>query len=390
MATNQREIERKERKEKKQHKNTLIFWCVVLVIVLVLLIMKLCEIDYTELKNQISAKISESQSVSDNEKFPYALDGSDDIVIGELGNKISVMSDETLSVVDSSDAERIFIDNHGFSNPVINVRGSYSVAFDQGSNKYRLDTAKGNVYKSTADNTILCACTSASGTVAMALTSSESKSEIVVLNKSLNEKLRYSVSSGYVTDIAVDDNANRIAFTAVHSENAAFYTTVYTMNINDTAPKAEFTFPSTVLDIRFSGSKLYVVGTDFVSVISSMKNEEKIFEQGSINIVSFSYNSADNLVLAYTEYAGQTDNKVALIQPSGKVKTDISVNADIKDISASTSEISVLTDDSVIVCSIRNGEVKNQYAVDDSYSSILQMSSKIFAKHRSYIELLTD
>lgn len=390
MATNQREIERKEKREKKQHKNTLIFWCVVLVIVLVLLIMKLCEIDYTELKNQISAKISESQSVSDNEKFPYVLDNSDDIVLNELGNKISVMNDETLAVVDSSDAKQIFIDDHGFSNPVINVRGSYAVAFDQGSNKYRLDTSKGNVYKSTADNTILCACTSASGTVAMALTSSDAKSEIVVLNKSLNEKLRYSVSAGYVTDIAVDDNANRIAFAVIYSENAAFYTTVYTMNVDDAAPKAEFTFPSTVLDIRFSGSKLFVVGMDFVSIISSMKNEEKIFEQGSINVVSFSYNSGDNLVLAYSEYTGQTDQKIALIAPSGKIRTNMTVNANIKDISASSSEISVLTDDSVIVYSIRNGEVKNQYVVDDSYSSILQMSSKIFAKHRSYIELLTD
>lgn len=390
MATNQREIERKEKKEKKQHKNTLIFWCVVLVIVLVLLIMKLCEIDYTELKNQISAKISSSQSVSDDEKFPYVLESSEGVAITELGNKISVLNDENISVVDSSDAKQIFIDEHGFANPVMNVGGSYSVAFDQGSNKYRLDTQKGNVYKSTADNTILCAAVSGSGTVAMALTSSEAKSEIAVLNKSLDEKLRYSVSAGYVTDIAVDDNANRIAFSAVYSENATFYTTVYTMNVGDTSPKAEFTYPSTVLDIRFSGSKLFVIGTDFVSVISSMKNEEKVFEQGSINTVSFFYNSSGNLVLAYTEYTGQTDNKIALIQPSGKVKTDITLGTDIKDISASSSEISVLTDDSVIVYSISKGEVKNQYSVDDSYSSILQMSSKIFAKHRSYIELLTD
>lgn len=390
MATNQREIERKEKKEKKQHKNTLIFWCVVLVIVLVLLIMKLCEIDYTELKNQINSKISASQTVSDSEKFPYSLGSSENAVLSELGNEIAVLNTDSLAVVDSSDAEQIFVQEHGFSNPIMNIKGNYAVVFDQGSNKYRLDTSKGNVYKSTADNTILCAAVSASGTVAMALTSEDAKSEVVVLNKSLNEKLRYAVASGYVTDIVVDDNANRIAFAVIHSENAAFYTTVYTMNIGDEAPKAEFTYSSTVLDIRFSGSKLYVVGNDFVSVISSMKNEEKIFEQGSINVVSFSYNSSENLVLAYTEYTRQTENKIVLIQPSGKIKTDISVNAHIKDISASSSEISVLTDDSVIVYSIRNGEVKNQCSVDDSYSSILQMSSKIFAKHRSYIELLTD
>lgn len=390
MATNQREIERIEKREKKRHKNILIFWCVILVIVVILLVMKLFEIDWAELKNEISNKISVSQSVSDDKKFPFALNSSDKTVLNELGNKIAVLNSESLSVVDSSDAEQIFIDDHGFSNPVMNIRGNYAVTFDQGSNKYRLDTSKGNVYKSTAENTILCASPSASGNVAFALTSADAKSEIVVLNKSLNEKMHYYVSTGYVTDIAVDDNANRIAFAVINSENAKFYTTVYTMNVGDDAPKAEFTYSSTVLDIRFSGTKLFVVGLDFVSVISAMKNEEKVFEEGSVNITSLTYNSADSLVVAYTEYAGQTDNKIALIQPSGKVKTTISVNGRIKDISASSSEISVLTDDSVIVYTARNGEVKNQYSVDDSYSSILQLSSKIFAKHRSYIELLTD
>lgn len=390
MATNQRENERKERKEKKQQKMTLIFWCVVLVIVLILLVMKLCEIDYTELKQQLSAKISSSQSVSDDEKFPYALEGSEDAVLSEAGNKIAVLSSNSFSVVDPSDAELLYSENHGFSNPVMKAKGNYCVLFDQGAEKYRLDTAGGNVYYNTAENTILCADVSESGTVAMALTSSESKSEIVVLNKSLSEKLRYSVASGYVTDIAVDASANRIAFAVISSDNARFQTTVYTMLINDDAPKAEFTYHATVLDIRFSGSKLFVAGTDFVSVISSMKTEEKIFEQGSVNVSSVAYNSSGSLILAYTDYSGQVSDHVACIQPSGNIKTTIETGKDIKHVTASSSEISVLTDDSVITYSIRTGEVKDQLPVDDSYSSLLQLSSKIFAKHRSYIELLTD
>jgi len=390
MATNQRENERKARKEKKQQKASLIFWCVVLVIVLVLLIMKLCEIDYTELKEQITAKFSASQSVSDDEKFPYALQGSENAVLKEAGNKIAVLSEDSFSVIDPSDAELLYSENHGFSNPVMKAKGNYCVLFDQGADKYRLDTAGGNVYYNTAENTILCADVSESGTVAMALTSSQAKSEIVVLNKSLNEKLRYSVADGYVTEIAVDASANRVAFAAISSANALFQTTVYTMKIGDDAPKAEFTYNSTVLDISFSGSKLFVAGADFVSVISSMKNEEKVFEQGSINVSSFSYNSSGCLIVAYTDYNGQSGGNAACIQPSGKIKTKIETGKEIKDITASSSEISVLTDDSVMTYSVRNGELKKQLAADDSYSSLLQLSSKIFARHRSYIELLTD
>lgn len=390
MATNQRENERKERKEKKQHRAALIFWCCILVVVAILLVMKICEIDFAQLKKQLSGSASVSQSVSDDEKFPFALDGSEDALIYPFGNKIAALSSSSFYVVDSADAELMYSDEHGYSNPIIKINGSYSVIFDQGSNKYRLDTAGGNIYSDTAENTILCVDVSASGTVALATTSSEARSELLVYSKSLNEKLRYSVSSGYVTDIAVDNAANRIAFAVVSSENAKLQTAVYLMNINDNEPKSEFIYPSSVLDIRFSGSKLYIVGTDFVSIISSMKNEQAVFEKGSINVSSFAYNSSDSLVLSYAEYTGEASDKIVLIQPSGKIKINIETGGSVKDIAASSSVVSVLTDGMVISYSLKNGEVINRLDVDDSYSSVVQLSSKIFAKHRSYIELLTD
>jgi len=390
MATNQRENERKERKEKKQHKAALIFWCCILVVVIILLVMKLCEIDFVRLKAQLTGNASVSQSVSDDEKFPFALDGSEDASIYAFDNKIAALSSSTFSVVDSADAELLYTDEHGYSNPIMKINGSYSVLFDQGSNKYRLDTAGGNVYSDTADNTILCADVSASGAVALATTSPDARSEITVFGKSLNEKLRYPVSSGYITDIAVDSGANRIAFAVVSSENAKLQTAVYVMNMNDDVPKSEFVYTSSVLDIKFSGSRLYIVGTDFVSVISSMKNEESVFEQGSIHVSALAYNSADSLVLSYTEYTGEASDRLAVVQPSGKIKINIETGTSVKDVAASSSAVTVLADGSVISYSLRSGEVLRQLDVDDSYSSVVQLSSKIFAKHRSYIELLTD
>lgn len=391
MATNQRENLRKEKKQKKQHKITVAFWCVVLVVILALIVMKVCEIDFSTIKDKISGNSNISSAVSDENKFPYSLDNSDNVVLSNLGNNIFAVGQTSIVSVNSSNGKKSFSDDHGYANPILKTRGSYALVFDQGSNKYRLDSGDGNIYTDTVQNSILTGDVSGTGTVALVTTSSDSLSQILVYSKSLNEKFNYPVSSGYVTAVAVDESARRVAFAVVNSKDAKLQTVVYTMNIGDSEPKAQFEYEgSSVINIRFLSSNLYVVGSDFISVITLMKNEVKVFEQGSVKINSYTYNSSENLVVAYTAYDGESGNTLALVSSSGKIKHTVETNVDVKDITASSSDVAALTDSSVIVYNFSKGEIKIQYSVDDSYSSILQISSKIFAKHRSYIELLTE
>lgn len=74
----------------------------------------------------------------------------------------------------------------------------------------------------------------------------------------------------------MDSRGSRVAFAAVSSENARFKTVVYTMNVDDTEPRAQFEYTgSSVLELRFSSTDLFVVGNDFVSVIDSLKTENR-------------------------------------------------------------------------------------------------------------------
>ena len=87
------------------------------------------------------------------------------------------------------------------------------------------------------------------------------------------------------------------------SENAEIKSTLYTMNINDAEPKAHIDYNgSAVLDIHFVSSALYVVGSDFVSVVSSLEKESVVYEKGSINTLAYCYNPADYLIIAYSAY----------------------------------------------------------------------------------------
>lgn len=390
MATNQRENERKARKNAKALRLQKIIWIVLLTIIAIILVMKISEVDFKSVKSNLTdenGKFSISGVVSDEKKFPVVLDSSENIDFGTVGSQLAVLNDTSFTVVNSKNAKIQFRDSHGFANPIMKISGDYAVVIDQGTNKYRLDTATENVYQDKSDNTILCADVSDSGIIVLATTSSEAKSEIVVLNKSLKEKFKYSINYGYVTAVAIDDSSNRISFAAVNSENAKLKTIVYTMSMNDEKPRAEFIYESsTILDLHFAASDLYVVGSDFVSVISSLKNETKIFEQGACKVASYCYNPSDELVVAYSEYSGSSENKLSYITPSGKIKAQIDTGETVKDVTSSKSKITVLTSDFIVTYNVSKGEEEKRIPVDDSYSSIMQMSSSIFATHQALVE----
>lgn len=385
MASEQREKERLERKQKKNKKRRIIAWAVIGVIVVVLLVMRIAEIDFSSIRDGSAFDSAASQDSG----YPYKLSSGSDLYFGSVGGDICVLEDTAYAVLDSSDADVKLSFDHGFSNPVIKTAGSYSLLYDQGGISYRLDSDSENIYQEKSEEQLLCADVSDSGAVALATTSSDALSTVCVYNRSLKQKFSYNVSDGYVTSVAVDSRGSRVAFAAVSSENARFKTIVYTMSIDDTAPRAQFEYiGSSVLELRFSSTDLFVVGSDFVSVIDSLKTEKQIYEQGSVGAVTYSFTSDGSLIYAYTAYSGSADNNISVVKPSGKVTEVVSTDSAVKDVTGNSSRVSVLTAEKVVTYKISNSNVLAEYQVDDSYSSIQQISSDVFARHQAVVEML--
>lgn len=385
MASEQREKERLERKLKKSKKKRMIAWIVIGVIVAALLIMRVAEIDFSAVKDGSAFDHGASQDSG----FPYQLSSGSDVSFGSVGKDICVLEDTAYTVLDSSDAEVKLNFDHGFANPVLKTAGSYTLLYDQGGLSYRLDSNTENIYQEKTDQQLLCADVSDSGTVALATTSSDALSSVYVFNKSLKQKFAFDVTDGYVTNVAVDSRGSRVAFTAVSSENARFKSTVYTMSVDDAAPRAQFEYVgSSVLDLRFSATDLFIVGSDFVSVIDSLKNEKQVYEQGAVGTVTYSFTSDGKLVYAYTAYSGSVHNTISVVRSSGSVTEVLSTDSAVKDVTGSSSRVSVLTAESVVTYKISNSKVLAEYPVDDSYSAIQQISSDVYARHQAVVERL--
>lgn len=382
MASEQREKERLERKLKKNKKKRIAAWIVICLVVAALIVMRVAEIDFSSIGGSAS---SQSQSSG----FPHQLASGSDLYFGSVGNDLCLLEDSTYTVLDSSDAEVKYSFEHGYSNPIVKTAGSYSLLYDQGGVSYRLDTNSENVYQEKTQSSLICADVSDSGTVALATTSDSALSTITVYNKSLKQKFTYDVTAGYVTSVAVDSRGSRVAFAAVSSENARFKTVVYTMNVDDTEPRAQFEYTgSSVLELRFSSTDLFVVGNDFVSVIDSLKTEKQIYEPSTVGLVSYSFKPDGSLIYVYTAYSGSADNNISVVKPSGKVIEVASTDSAVKDVTGSSTRVTILTSESVVTYKISNSKVLAESRVDDSYSSVMQISSDVYARHQAVVELL--
>ena len=390
MSSNQRENERKARKNAKTKKKMKLLWILIAAIVAVIVVLKVCEVDFPKLFSFSKEDSGYSVSV-DDAGFPYKIDTGENTVLSVVGNKIAVLSSSSYTVIDSSSAEELINDEHRYANPILKTSGGYSVIFDQGSTSYRLDSQKENIYENSTEDEILCADVSDTGAVAVATALGNQKSRVQVFSKSFSEKMNYEIKGGYITSVAIDDRGKSVAFVVMSSENAEIKSTLYTMNINDAEPKAHIDYNgSAVLYIHFVSSALYVVGSDFVSVVSSLEKESVVYEKGSINTLAYCYNPADYLIIAYSAYTGAANSKLAYVKQNGKIKTTVEIDGVIKDVSASGNEMSALTSNEAVSYRLSNGKKEAYIKLDDSFTDIQQLSSKIYAKHHSYLEIIND
>lgn len=392
MPTNQRKNARKERSRKNEAKTRKIIWAVLIFVIIVLIIMRVCEIDFASLKNRFTdANGNFTLSlVTDENEYPLSIDSSKDVSVNVVSDKLNVLTDVSYSVYNPATAKKLYSFNHGYANPILKCAGTYNCLYDQGSYRLRLDTNKENVYETTAKKPILAADVSKKGVVIYATRGDKTKSKLFVYDKSLKKKAEIDVNDGYIVSVAIDPSGKKLAYAVVNSKNATFTTTVFTQYVSDEKSTASFSYPNTsVLSLKFANSSdLYFVGTDTVSVISSLKNKTDVHKNGSISTLSYCYTDDNELVVAYSDYENASNGKVEYIRPSGNVKTMIKLDKKAKYISSSSNEICVLYNDGVDVFSLTKGERNESYKCDDSVTSVHKLSSRVYASHQKVIDLL--
>ncbi|WP_297129282.1 DUF5711 family protein [uncultured Eubacterium sp.] len=388
MPSNERENQRIERKKLKDNKIKKIIWIVLGIIVFLLIVLKICEIDFADIKNKVdSANISSSV---DSDTYPYSVDVRKDSNMELVNGKLYALTDTSVVSIEPASGKTAYHFDHGYASPVLKSNGNYTCLFDRGGTRVRLDSTTKNLYEKTLDRNLITAVVAKNGTIVYSAFCDDAKSKIVVINKNEAKKLEYEINDGYVTTLAVNSNASKIAFTSVNSKDAFLSSTVHIFNVSNKEMTFEKEFKkSDVLDLHFTNSNnLYIIGDDFLSIVKSGKNAEYIFKQGSISTMNYCYTSSNELLINYSDFSNSSKSKLDYIKSNGNIKTSVALKSASKSITSNSNEITVLFHNKICIYSLTSGELKRSVKCDSSVDSAYKLSSRIYVQYGQCIDVI--
>lgn len=387
MPSNERENQRIERKKLKEKKAKKIIWIVLGIVVVLLIVLKVCEIDFADINNKLG---SSSISSGAESGYPYSVDVRKDSEMQLINGKFYTVSDNSVVSLDPATAKEAYAFDHGYASPVLKSSGNYTCLFDRGGTRIRLDSIGENLYEKTLDRNIITAQVAKNGTIVYSVFTDDAKCKIVAVNKNETKKLDFSVNDGYVTSLAVNSNASEIAFTTVNSKNAFLSSTVHILDVsNESELFAKEYKKSNILDLHFTDSgNLYVVGDTFLSLVKSNKNAQDVYKQGSISTVNYCFTSSNELVINYSGFSNSSKSKIDFIKQNGNVKTSITLNENSKFISSNSNEITVLLTNKICVYSLTKGELKQSVKCDGSVNSAYTISSRIYVQYGQCVDVI--
>lgn len=388
MPTNERANKLREKKRQKDKKTKIIIWSVLGVIVLTIAIMKICEIDFADVKNKISANTAVSFVSED--VYPYSLNISGNTDVAVVNDKLSVLSDSSLTVFNPTNAKKTYSFEHGYTNPVMLSSGNYICIYDRGSTRLRLDTTSKQLYEKTVDRNIICASLAPNGTVAYASFSDDADCELTVITKTERKKMTLPIKGGYITRIAVNSSGTKCTYVTVSSTDAVITSTVHTINVGDSEDTATAEFQSSnILDVTYSDSNdAYIIGDDFLSIVSSQKKFVNVFKKGTISTVNYCYTAKNELIVNYRDYSNSSESNLAYIKSNGSVKCKTTLGNTVKYLSSSGNNVTVLFPDGVSTYSLSKFESKKTYKCDSSINSVHSLGSKIYIQYGQYIDVM--
>ncbi|WP_456068916.1 DUF5711 family protein [Eubacterium sp.] len=388
MPTNERANKLREKKRQKDKKTKIIIWSVLGVIVLTIAVMKICEIDFADVKNKISANTAVS-SVSED-VYPYSLNISGNTDVAVVNDKLAVLSDSSLTVFNPTNAKKTYSFEHGYTNPVMLSSGNYICTYDRGSTRLRLDTTFKQLYEKTVDRNIICASLASNGTVAYASFSDDADCELTVITKTERKKMTLPIKGGYITRIAVNSSGTKCTYVTVSSTDAVITSTVHTINVGDSEDTATAEYQSSnILDVTYSDSNdAYIIGDDFLSIVSSQKKFVNVFEKGTVSTVNYCYTAKNELIVNYRDYSNSSESNLAYIKSNGSVKCKTTLGNTVKYLSSSGNNVTVLFPDGVSTYSLSKFESKKTYKCDSSINSVHYLGSKIYIQYGQYIDVM--
>lgn len=287
--------------------------------------------------------------------YPAEINSTEVLNAVSRGNYYYVLTDTRLNAY-SNGGKEIYSYSHGFENPVLKTSKTRAMVFSQGGTEayiYNLAEFKNAV---STEKEIITANISDSGTYALVTRSDSYASVVSVYNK--NDKLVYEwySSEDTVNNVAVSPNGKKIAVSAFNATSGDYSAKVCVLSFDSaTAEYTESYSGSPVYGIdTMSNAGFSVITENGIQFIKWSKFQKEEYKN-DYSAAMFRSASGGS-VAVFNRSSDKTDNRIAVFNSKGKLKSEFEFKGIISDIEIRGGHIYCISDTYVYLLS-ENGEV---------------------------------
>lgn len=287
--------------------------------------------------------------------YPAEIKSTEVLNAVSRGNYYYVLTDTRLNAY-SNGGKDIYSYSHGFENPVLKTSKTRALVFSQGGNEayiYNLAELKSSV---STEKEIITANISDSGAYALVTRSDSYASVVSVYNK--NNKLVYEwySSEDTVNNVAISPNGKKIAVSAFNASSGDYSAKVCVFSFDSATPEYTESYSgSPIYGIDSRNSAGFSVITENSVQFIEWSDHKKTEYKNDYTLSLFRSGSGGSIAV-FNRTSDKTDNRVAVFNSKGKLKSEFEFKGIIGDIEIHGGHIYCISDAFVYLLS-ENGEI---------------------------------
>nr|WP_326185049.1 DUF5711 family protein [uncultured Oscillibacter sp.] len=281
----------------------------------------------------------------------YDYDASSNNRFAVLGEKLAVLSETSLRVLDPDGGE-VWSVNVSMAAPALSRGGGRAVAYDVGGLALYVVDESGQVMHLTADEDepFIAATLNQEGWLAVTAEKRGYKGCVSVYDRDMELVFTFNSSRRFVTDAYVTDDCATLAAVTLGQENSVFVSNVVLYDVTQTEPVANYDVTDgLVAAIGQQGGKVATVSDTCLTFAGANGEVTASYAYGGAYLRDYDLSGDGFAVLLLNRYQSGSVGRLVTVDPEGTELGSLDVNEEVLSVSAAGRYLAVLYTNRLVV-----------------------------------------
>jgi hypothetical protein len=263
--------------------------------------------------------------------------------VSAMGSDLGVLTDTSFILYSPAGSE-ILERQHGFSNPQIVSSAAKAIIYSVGGKEFKVETSFNESNDTTMQYGITTAAVNSAGYYAIVTSSHDYLSEMTVYNPDNKNIFKWFCAQGRIISCTLSPDNNHVAAIVLASDNGDIKSDIIIYDLNSKKYIADKAYSGVLLfSVQYKDSSSLSVVGDSESLFLDDKGNKRSAYSYSDKTLKCYYNSSSGTSLAFSRYGIGKESTVISLDDGGKIKGQINISAEIKQLSADNDYITALT-----------------------------------------------